>query len=84
MSQKQRVVDLVFLDESKRKAVATGNNAAWRCECDRGLPLIGCSGSKQGPSAGTTVECPECKRKYFVVPADKNRGRVVEVREIKA
>jgi len=53
MSQKQRVVDLVFLDESKRKAVATGNNAAWRCECDRDLPLMGCSGSKKGPSAGS-------------------------------
>lgn len=81
MSQKQREVDLVFFDNKKRKAIATGNNAAWQCECDRELPLVGCSGSKKGPSAGSAVECPSCKRRYFVVPEDKDRGRVLEVRE---
>jgi len=84
MSQKQHVVGLIFLDGQRREAVATGNNAAWHCECDRELPLIGCSGSQKGPSDGLSIECPDCQRKYFVVPEDKDRGRVIEVQEIKS
>jgi hypothetical protein len=31
-----------------------------------------------------SIECPDCQRKYFVVPEDKDRGRVIEVQEIKS
>ena len=82
MSQKQFLVNLVLLNDERRKAVATGNNAAWSCQCDRVMPLIGRSGSKAGPSQGSAVECPDCGRRYFVAPKDKNRGRVFEVKEI--
>lgn len=83
MSQKQHTVRLLLLSGQHREAVATGNNAAWVCECKRSLPLIGCSGNQAGHSEGSTVECPDCRRMYFVVPEDKDRGRVFEVREIK-
>jgi len=82
MSQKQSMVNLILLGGRQRKATATGNNASWQCECDRTLPLIGRTGRISGCSEGFRVECPDCKRQYFVVPVDKDLGTVLEVREI--
>jgi hypothetical protein len=81
MSQMQNTVMLVLLNGQRRDAVATGNNAAWICECPRKVPLIGRTGSKNAPSAASIVECPDCQRRYVVVPEDKDLGRVSEVRE---
>jgi len=82
MPQQQHLVRLILRDGQQRQAIATGNNAAWVCECGRVLPLIGRSGTRAGASEGTRVDCPDCGRHYFVAPADKDRGAVLEVREI--
>lgn len=82
MSQEQRIVHLIPRSGPERQGVATGNNAAWRCECVRMLPLVGRSGGKFGVSEGFRVDCPDCSRRYSVVPDDKDHGRVLEVREI--
>jgi hypothetical protein len=82
MTQRQITVSLVLLNGQHRDAASTGNNAAWLCECSRRLPLIGRTG-KLNPSPGHIVECPDCQRKYRVVPEDKDLGRVSEVKEIK-
>jgi plasmid stabilization system protein ParE len=83
MSQEQRVIPLI-LNNHHRQAVATGNNAAWHCECGRALPLVGRTGALAGPSEAVIVECPDCSRQYFVVPRDKDQGAAIEVREITA
>src|SRR5258708_5696256 len=80
MSQHQHVVPLILRGAPARQAVATGNNAAWHCECGRTLPLVGRSGDKSGVSEGFWVDCPDCSRRYCVVPDNKDHGRVLEVR----
>jgi hypothetical protein len=82
MSQEQRLVPLVLRAGPQRQAVATGNNAAWQCSCGRSLPLLGRSGSLSGVSEARRVDCPNCRRQYFVVPEDKDRGRVLKVKEV--
>ena len=66
--RKQKPIPLRFLDGGVGEAVATGNNAAWMCRCARSLPLVGPSGDPKGVSKGTRLDCPDCGRKYFVVP----------------
>jgi len=83
MPQRQYPVFVIPLEGQPRDAIATGNNAAWRCECKRELPLVGCTGALSGETEKTRIECPTCQRNYFVVPTNKNRGSVREVREIK-
>ncbi len=82
MSQEQQPVNLIFRGGLKQSAVATGNNAAWLCCCSRGLPMLGRSGSLKGASEATQIKCPECQRRYFVAPKDKDRGPVLEIREL--
>jgi hypothetical protein len=81
MSQEQKIVPLILKTGETNKAAATGNNAAWLCSCGRALPLIGRSGSVKGVSDNTRVECPSCKRSYFVVPDGYDKAAAVEVRE---
>lgn len=81
MPQQQHIIRLIFIDGTEKQAIATGNNAAWHCLCTRTLPLIGRSGTKIDGSQGFRVDCPECSRRYFVVPDDKDFGKVLEVRE---
>lgn len=82
MSQKQEIVNLIVRDGSRRQAVATGNNAAWLCACGRLLPLLGRTGLLKGPSAATEIRCPDCDRRYFVRPKNKDQGPVLEVIEL--
>jgi hypothetical protein len=82
MPQPQNIVPLVLMRREPGQAVATGNNAAWICVCRRAMPLIGCTGAVKGVSLETVVVCPECGRRYIVVPDGKDRGAVLEVREI--
>jgi len=82
MSQEQKLVPLTLKTVATNQAVATGNNAAWICPCGRALPLIGRSGFVKGASENTSVECPSCERRYFVVPDGYNQTAVLEVREI--
>jgi hypothetical protein len=81
MPQEQRIIPLI-LSSHHGQAVATGNNAAWHCECGRALPLLGRTGALATPSETMIVECQDCSRRYFVVPRDKNQGAAIEVREI--
>lgn len=81
MSQKQKVIQVKLKDGSIRKGIATGNNAAWLCICGRTDPLLGRSGLLNGVSEGFRVDCPNCMRRYFVVPDGKNQGPVLEVVE---
>jgi hypothetical protein len=63
MTQEQRQVKIFFLVDGQELASATGNNASWLCPCGYKMPLIGRSGN-------TLVKCPDCSRKYLVVPED--------------
>ena len=82
MPQEQRLVPLILFKRAPGQAIASGNNAAWICACRRVLPLVGRSGWLTGAALDTRVDCPDCGRHYFVVPEGKDRGPVVEVREI--
>jgi hypothetical protein len=82
MAQEQRIVPLVLFRREPERAVATGNNAAWICICRRPMPLIGRSGPAKGVTEKSTVYCPDCGRRYFVVPEDESRAAVREVQEV--
>ena len=82
MSQKQKVIDVRLKDGSIRKGISTGNNAAWICVCGRADPLLGRSGLLNGLSEGFRVDCPECDRKYFVMPDGRSQGPVLEIIEV--
>ena len=82
MPQKQDVVPLVFLDGAEGSAVATGNNAAWNCRCVRELPLLGRSGLERGITEGFRVDCPDCGRRYFVVPDGGDMKKALRVEEV--
>jgi hypothetical protein len=82
MPQEQKIVPLVLFRREPGQAVATGNNAAWICVCRRALPLVGRSGSMKGVDLKTRVVCPDCGRRYFVVPDGKDGAAALEVREV--
>ncbi len=82
MPQTQTTVDIQFKDGRKSKAIATGNNTAWICFCGRAEPLLGLSGSTKGVSDGFRIDCPDCGRRYFVVPDGKDQGAVLKVIEV--
>jgi hypothetical protein len=83
MPQPLKLIQLIPLAGKSREAVATGNNAAWMCQCSkRTLPLVGRTGSVKGASENFRVECPECGRAYFVVPDGYDLGPALEVREL--
>lgn len=81
MSQNLFIVPLHFLDGTTKEAVATGNNAAWLCNCERKLPLLGRTGLISRDASGYNVDCP-CCRSYYVVPKDKDLGKVYLVKEV--
>ena len=81
MSQAQNIVAVELIGGRTSRAIATGNNAAWICVCGRPEPLLGRTGALKGASSGTSVECPKCSRKYFVVPRGKDQGPVSKVVE---
>ena len=82
MPQSQVLVPLRFLDGERHQAVATGNNAAWKCRCGYAMPLVGRSGRIEKIEESMTIECPSCHRRFCVMPEGKDRGRVLEVKEI--
>jgi|GEM_PF-636781 len=83
MLQKQKIVEVKLKDGSRSKGIATGNNAAWMCICGRMEPILGRSGLMvEGVSDGLGIECPDCKRKYFVVPDGKDQASVLNIVEI--
>jgi hypothetical protein len=82
IGQLQRTISVLFLDGSKKNAVATGNNAAWVCSCPNPLPLIGRSGKYNSITNGYVVLCPCCERSYYVLPEGKDYGRASKVKEI--
>lgn len=82
MPQTQNTVQLVRQIGPHGSAAATGNNAAWMCSCGRTEPLIGRSGAVAGPTAGTEVACPSCKRRYFVRPNGYDQAAVLQVEEL--
>ena len=82
MPQTQNIVDVILKDGRKFCGIATGNNASWLCVCGYSYPLLGRSGFLGGVSDGMRVDCPECDRKYFIVPTDKDMGPVLKVEEV--
>jgi hypothetical protein len=68
-AQAQHTIKVHFLDGSECPCVRTGNNAAWHCACDRGLPLIGYSDAADSTDQNSLIICPEpgCGRHYRVV-----------------
>jgi len=66
--QAQHNIQVHFLDGTTAPAVRTGNNAAWHCQCERTLPLVGYSDSTPPSSVPhSRVECPDCDKAYQVV-----------------
>ena len=82
MPQAQRIVEVQLKGGSKSKGIATGNNAAWLCVCGRAAPLLGRSGSIKDVSHSMRVDCPDCRRQYFVVPDGHDQGAVLKVVEV--
>jgi hypothetical protein len=82
MAQTQNNVPLILVGVSGFTAIATGNNAAWLCPCGRKLPLIGRSGLAQGVTDGFRVNCPDCDRRYFVVPNGGDQKQVLRVQQL--
>lgn len=81
MPPKQKIVQVKLKDGSISKGIATGTNAAWLCVCGRTEPLLGKSGVVDGGS-GLHVECPDCKRKYVVMPDGRDFAPVLKIVEI--
>ena len=81
MPQEQRQVEVVFRYKPRAQGAATGNNAAWACACGRNQWLIGRTHSPDGATEATRVECPDCRRNYFIVPETTFGTRVMLIRE---
>ena len=75
MPQSQKVVDVELRGGARSKAIATGSNAAWICSCGRPEPLLGRPGV-------STIDCPQCHRKYYVLPQRTDPGAVAKVVEV--
>ncbi|MDD9815429.1 MAG: hypothetical protein OXU31_05555 [Gammaproteobacteria bacterium] len=73
-TQEQRIIEV--RNGADGKGVATGNNAAWLCDCGYELPLVGTSFSSIGRRP---VMCEKCAKEYMV---EGNNQRVDCVREI--
>ena len=82
MPQEQRQIPVKHSNGEQKIAIATGNNAAWHCVCERTLPLLGCAGSVKGATDKTRIECPDCGRCYFVEPDGYDRAKAREVIEV--
>ena len=72
-------VSVVLHDGRQLRAVATGNNAVWHCECDE--LLLGRTGLARGVTDGFRVDCP-CGKSYFVVPAAGDQSSALRVEEV--
>ena len=71
-------VPITFRDGTTAEATAEGNNAAWHCQCDRALPLLGRCYFQYGHNPYT--RCPDCDRTYRVCGSDeKTASRVNEI-----
>lgn len=75
MPQPQKIVEVELKGGKRSKAITTGHNAAWICCCGRPEPLLGRPGV-------STIACPQCHRKYCVLPQRTNPGAVSKVVEI--
>ncbi len=82
MSQEQRRVPLLVKGLPANEAAATGNNASWICPCHKELPLIGRSGLAEKITEGLIVVCPDCKRRFFVMPDGSDYGSAIRVEEV--
>jgi len=82
MPQAQNPVPLVLQQLPPQTAIATGNNAAWRCPCGASDPLIGRSGGIAGPTPNTEIHCAACARRFFVVPNGYDQAAVLRVEEL--
>ncbi|MDB6027888.1 MAG: hypothetical protein JWM68_4111 [Verrucomicrobiales bacterium] len=80
MPQQLREVKLILLSGEEQLAVATGNNAAWLCICENKPVLIGRSEEPKSMSPGYRVDCPLCRRRYYVF---SQAGKLVPVSEVK-
>jgi hypothetical protein len=49
---------------------------------ERELSLLGRSGSVKGAAENTRVDCPDCGRRYFVVPDGYDQAAAGEVTEV--
>jgi hypothetical protein len=82
MPQEQRQIPLRLSNGVQKIAIAFGNNAAWLCICERMLPLLGRTGSVKGVAENTRIDCPDCERRYFVLPDGYDQAAAREVIEI--
>jgi hypothetical protein len=71
----KRIVDVELRGGGRSKAIATGRNAAWICSCGRPEPLLGRPGV-------STIDCPQCHRKYYVLPQRADPGAVNKVVQV--
>lgn len=82
MAQIRNIIPLVFQVAPQGEAIATGNNAAWHCICDKKPIQIGRTGLLGRITEGYVVECLECGARYFVEPRDHDQDVATRVIEI--
>ena len=58
------IVPVNYLSGNKDEARAEGNNAAWICECEDKIPLVGRCYFQFDDTCFSV--CPSCQRKYRV------------------
>lgn len=79
MTQKQRPIDVTYASGVTGDGIATGNNAAFHCDCTAHSLLVGFSDSDKSTDKSSLVVCPVCQRPYRVL-AVYPRGRAMAVR----
>ncbi|WP_156897158.1 hypothetical protein [Ferrimonas kyonanensis] len=82
MSPKRTQIEVVYLDGSRGKAIATGTNAAWVCNCGNEQLLLGRAAPDTATNTPTQVECPACHRQFRVAPIGGTQSDAMEVSEI--
>lgn len=71
-------VTVYFLDGETAEARAEGNNAAWHCQCEDSLPLLGRCYFQFGHDCHT--KCPSCNKAYKVIgDKSKRTSQVIEI-----
>jgi hypothetical protein len=81
MPQPQQSIALVFVNNPPATGIASGNNAAWICTCDRKNPLVGHSCDPLKPE-NDRVDCPNCGKKFFVIGESARFSKAIEIREV--
>ncbi|SDK41699.1 hypothetical protein SAMN04488540_13310 [Ferrimonas sediminum] len=82
MPKKRKQIDVMYQDGTRGKAIATGNNAAWVCNCGNEQLLLGRADPDNATNTPAWVECPACHRRFSVSSGGAGQQDAMEVSEI--